>query len=51
MSESAKIDLIHRFCRTWGSPDVPKLLDFFADDARHQNMPGAPAPGKDGAGV
>ena len=47
MAESDNIDLVRRFCAAWSTLDVPKLLDFFADDAVYHNMPVQPIQGKD----
>ena len=47
MSESDNIDLIRRFCATWAALDVPKILDFFADDAVYHNMPVQAIQGED----
>ena len=47
MAESDNIDLIQRFCDAWSTADIPKILDFFADDAIYHNMPIQPVQGKD----
>ena len=45
----ANIDLVTRFCAVWSEPtlDVPKVLDFFTDDAIYHNMPIQAIQGKD----
>ena len=47
MAESDNIDLIRRFCAAWATFDIPKIMDFFADDAIYHNMPIQPIQGKD----
>ena len=47
MAESENINLIQRFCDAWASADIPKIVDFFADDAVYHNMPIQPVQGKD----
>ncbi|MCI0849490.1 MAG: nuclear transport factor 2 family protein [Chloroflexi bacterium] len=47
MSESENIDLVRRFCAAWTGPDIPKIMDFFSDDAVYHNMPIQPVQGKD----
>ena len=47
MVESNNIDLVRRFCASWSTIDIPKILDFFTDDAVYHNMPVQPIQGKD----
>ena len=47
MAEAENIDLVRRFCAAWGTAEIPKLLDFFAEDAVYHNMPMQPIHGKD----
>ena len=47
MVESNNIDLVCRFCASWSTIDIPKILDFFTDDAVYHNMPVQPIQGKD----
>ena len=47
MSESDNIDLVRRFCAAWSAGDIPKLIDFFTDDAVYHNMTLQPVQGKD----
>ncbi len=47
MSEQENIDLVRRFCAAWANVDIPKILDFFTDDAVYHNMPLQPIQGKD----
>ena len=47
MAESENINLIQRFCAAWASADIPKIVDFFTDDAVYHNMPIQPVQGKD----
>ncbi len=47
MSEADNIDLVRRFCAAWATVDIPKILDFFTDDAVYHNMPIQPIQGKD----
>ncbi len=47
MAESDNIDLVRRFCATWSTLDIPKILEFFTDDAVYHNMPLQPIQGKD----
>lgn len=47
MSEQENIELVRRFCAAWANVDIPKILDFFTDDAIYHNMPLQPIQGKD----
>ena len=47
MAESENINLIQRFCAAWASADIPKIVDFFTDEAVYHNMPIQPVQGKD----
>ena len=47
MSEAENIDIVRRFCAAWSAGDVPRLIDFFTDDAIYHNMPLQPLQGKD----
>jgi len=47
MSEADNIDLVRRFCAAWAEVDIPKILDFFTDDAVYHNMPLQSIQGKD----
>ena len=47
MAESDNIDLVRRFCAAWATLDIPKIMDFFTDDAVYHNMPIQPIQGKD----
>jgi limonene-1,2-epoxide hydrolase len=47
MAESDNIDLVRRFCAAWATFDIPKIMDFFADDAVYHNMPIQPIQGKE----
>ena len=47
MAESENIDLVRRFCAAWATLDIPKIMDFFSDDAVYHNMPIQPIQGKD----
>ncbi len=47
MSEAENIDIINRFCADWAGADIPKILDYFTDDAVYHNMPIQPVQGKD----
>ena len=47
MSEAENIDIITRFCADWADADIPKILDYFTDDAIYHNMPIQPVQGKD----
>ncbi len=47
MAEQDNVETIRRFCDAWTKPDVPQILDFFADDAVYHNMPIQPVQGKD----
>ena len=47
MAESDNIDLVRRFCAAWATLDIPKIMDFFSDDAVYHNMPIQPIQGKD----
>jgi limonene-1,2-epoxide hydrolase len=49
MTESERIDVVRRFCEAWSEPtfNLPKILDFFADDCVYHNMPLQPIQGKD----
>ena len=47
MAESENIDLVRRFCAAWATLDIPKIMDFFTDDAVYHNMPIQPIQGKD----
>jgi limonene-1,2-epoxide hydrolase len=47
MADSENIELVRRFCAAWNKPDIPAILDFFADDAVYHNMPVQPVQGKD----
>ncbi len=47
MSEAENIDLVRRFCAAWTMGDIPKIVEFFTDDAVYHNMPMQPIQGKD----
>jgi len=47
MTETDNIDLVRRFCAAWATLDIPKMMDFFSDDAVYHNMPIQPIQGKD----
>ena len=47
MAESEHVDLVRRFCAAWATLDIPKIMDFFTDDAVYHNMPIQPIQGKD----
>ncbi len=47
MSEAENIKTIRRFCAEWTSPNIPKILDYFTDDAIYHNMPIQAVQGKD----
>jgi limonene-1,2-epoxide hydrolase len=47
MSEQENIDLVRRFCEEWDAVDIPKIVDYFTDDAVYHNMPIQPVQGKD----
>ena len=47
MTEADNIDLVRRFCAAWATLDIPKMMDFFTDDAVYHNMPIQPIQGKD----
>ena len=47
MAESDNIELVRRFCAAWANLDIPKMMDFFTDDAIYHNMPIQPIQGKD----
>ena len=47
MSEAENIETIRRFCAEWTSLNIPKILDYFTDDAIYHNMPIQAVQGKD----
>jgi len=47
MSEAENIKTIRRFCAEWTKPNIPKILDYFTDDAIYHNMPIQAVQGKD----
>ncbi len=47
MSEAENIELVRKFCAEWTKPDIPKIVDYFTDDAVYHNMPLQPLQGKD----
>jgi limonene-1,2-epoxide hydrolase len=47
MSEQENIELVQRFCAAWADVDIPKIVDFFTEDAVYHNMPIQPVQGKD----
>ncbi len=47
MSEAENIKTIRRFCAEWTTPNIPKILDYFTDDAIYHNMPIQAVQGKD----
>ena len=47
MSEAENIKTIRRFCAEWSNPNIPKILDYFTDDAIYHNMPIQAVQGKD----
>ncbi len=47
MGEAENIELVRRFCAAWAKPDIPKIVEFFTDDAVYHNMPIQPVQGKD----
>ena len=47
MSEAENIETIRRFCAEWTKPDIPKIVDYFTDDAIYHNMPIQAVQGKD----
>ena len=47
MAESDNSDLVRRFCAAWATLDIPKIMEFFTDDAVYHNMPIQPIQGKD----
>ena len=47
MGEAENIELVRKFCAEWTKPDIPKMMDYFTDDAVYHNMPLQPIKGKD----
>jgi limonene-1,2-epoxide hydrolase len=47
MSDDRAIDVVQRFCATWGDGDLDAIVEFFTDDAVYHNIPLDPVTGKD----
>jgi limonene-1,2-epoxide hydrolase len=47
MTDEQPIDLVRRFCATWGGGDLDTIIGFFADGAVYHNIPLAPVVGPD----
>jgi limonene-1,2-epoxide hydrolase len=41
------IDIVQRFCATWGDGSLDDIMAFFADDAVYHNIPVDPVTGTD----
>jgi limonene-1,2-epoxide hydrolase len=47
MSDDRAIDVVQRFCATWGDGDLDAIVEFFTDDAVYHNIPLDPVTGTD----